>query len=148
MSGDVTSFDGGPRHPVSVKGVVLLGSRIPLLLNERDEWELPGGRLETGEQPETCVAREITEELGLSVRAKLLLDAWVYEVLPSKRVLILTYGCILISGSTETVQVSSEHRDARLLEICEIDSLRIPEGYRRSVSAWLARTAAPAARSM
>jgi hypothetical protein len=30
---------------------VLLGRRVPLLLNERDEW-MPGGRLETGEQPE------------------------------------------------------------------------------------------------
>jgi 8-oxo-dGTP pyrophosphatase MutT (NUDIX family) len=64
-----------------VKAVVLLGSRFPFLLNERDEWGSPGGRLETGEQPEACVAREIREELGLSVRAEHLLDAWVYEVL-------------------------------------------------------------------
>jgi 8-oxo-dGTP pyrophosphatase MutT (NUDIX family) len=93
---------------------VLLGSRVPLLLNERDEWELPGGRLEVGEQPEACVAREIAEELGLSVRTELLLDAWVDEVLPSRHVLILTYGCILTGGMPYTVQVSSEHRDARL----------------------------------
>jgi len=140
MPDRATISDGGARHPVSVKGVVLLGSRVPLLLNERDEWELPGGRLEVGEQPEACVAREVAEELGLSVRAELLLDAWVYEVLTSRHVLILTYGCILTGGMPYTVQVSSEHRDVRLFEIHEMDSLRIPEGYRRSVRTWSSRT--------
>src|SRR5579859_643723 len=140
MPGKAMISDGCPRHSVSVKGVVLLGSRVPLLLNERDEWELPGGRLEVGEQTEACVAREIAEELGLSVSAELLLDAWVYEVLPGRRVLILTYGCILTGGMPGSVQVSSEHRDARLFEIHEMDSLRIPEGYRQSVRTWSSQT--------
>ena len=34
------------RFPVSVKGVLLEGDRVVLLLNERNEWELPGGRLD------------------------------------------------------------------------------------------------------
>ena len=34
---------------MSVKGVLLEDDRVVLLLNERDEWELPGGRLERGE---------------------------------------------------------------------------------------------------
>ena len=33
-----------------------------LLRNERDEWELPGGKLELGKDPVACVAREIAEE--------------------------------------------------------------------------------------
>jgi ADP-ribose pyrophosphatase YjhB (NUDIX family) len=35
--------------PVSVKGVVVQGGKVLLLRNERDEWELPGGKLEVGE---------------------------------------------------------------------------------------------------
>ena len=31
-------------HPVSVKGVLLIAGRVLLLRNDRDEWELPGGR--------------------------------------------------------------------------------------------------------
>jgi 8-oxo-dGTP pyrophosphatase MutT (NUDIX family) len=38
-----------PRWPVSMKGVVLISSRVALVRNDRDEWELPGGRLEPGE---------------------------------------------------------------------------------------------------
>ena len=49
------------RFPVSVKGVVLHAERVVLLKNEREEWELPGGKLELGESPEDCVTREIYE---------------------------------------------------------------------------------------
>jgi len=35
--------------PVSVKGVVVRDGRVLLLRNERDEWELPGGKLDLGE---------------------------------------------------------------------------------------------------
>lgn len=65
-----------------------LNARLPtkrtiaqgLLRNERDEvllceltykreWDLPGGVVDPGESPASCVEREVHEELGLSVRA-------------------------------------------------------------------------------
>ena len=50
--------------PVSVKGVAVQDGRVLLLENERAEWELPGGKLELGEDPADCVVREISEESG------------------------------------------------------------------------------------
>jgi hypothetical protein len=32
--------------PISIKGVLIENEAVMLLENERDEWELPGGRLE------------------------------------------------------------------------------------------------------
>ena len=37
--------------PVSVKGVAVQSGRVLLLENERNEWELPGGKLELREEP-------------------------------------------------------------------------------------------------
>ena len=51
------------RYPVSIKGVMAIEGRIPLLFNERREWELPGGRLEPDERPEQALVREVAEEM-------------------------------------------------------------------------------------
>src|SRR5215472_5659127 len=80
--------------PVSIKGVLLEPGGVVLLENERDEWELPGGRLETGEDPATCLVREFAEELGIAVAVKSILDSWVYEVIPGRHVVIVTYGVV------------------------------------------------------
>ena len=64
--------------PVSIKGVLVEAGRVVLLENERDEWELPGGRLEPGEAPMTCLVREFAEELGAVVVVASIIDCWVY----------------------------------------------------------------------
>ena len=44
------SPSGPSTFSISVKGVVLNSAdKVLLLKNERDEWELPGGRIEIGE---------------------------------------------------------------------------------------------------
>jgi 8-oxo-dGTP pyrophosphatase MutT (NUDIX family) len=48
-----------------------------LLENDRDEWEPPRGRLESGEALETCLAREFAEELGAVVVVAGIIDCWV-----------------------------------------------------------------------
>jgi 8-oxo-dGTP pyrophosphatase MutT (NUDIX family) len=45
------------------------------------EWELLGGRLEPGEAPEECLAREITEEPGCTVIVGPLLDCYRWVAL-------------------------------------------------------------------
>jgi len=125
------------RFPVSVKGVVIRDGAVVLLENERDEWELPGGKLEPSESPERCVAREIEEELQLAIRPDSLLDSWIYTIVPGIHVLILTYGC------SETFQrqavLSHEHKRLRWFPLAEVDSLRMPEGYKASIRCWAAR---------
>ena len=78
------------RFPVSVKGVVVRDDAVILLRNARNEWELPGGKLELGESPEECVGREIDEELQLDVEPTTLLDAWVYTITEGVHVLVIT----------------------------------------------------------
>ena len=122
------------RFPVSVKGIVMREDAVVLVKNRRDEWELPGGKLELGEAPERCVAREIEEELGLAVEPIALVDAWVYTIAAGTHVLIVTYGCT--ERTRHTAALSDEHTQLAWIALAEVDGLRMPDGYKRSIARW------------
>lgn len=130
------------RYPVSVKGVLVRDGRVLLLKNERAEWELPGGKLELGEAPHVCVAREIAEETGLQVRTGPILDAWQYHIAAGRDVLIITYGCHCQDDQPPVL--SHEHQEIGFFSPAEIGGLSMPAGYRQSIQSWFARLAAGA----
>jgi 8-oxo-dGTP pyrophosphatase MutT (NUDIX family) len=123
--------------PVSVKGVAVQGGQVLLLENERSEWELPGGKLEVGEDPPDCMVREIGEETGWTVIAGPLLDCWQYHIREGRDVVIITYGCHVLS--TDPPVVSNEHKRAGLFAPGDVQELAMPDGYKRSIAAWFAR---------
>lgn len=53
---------------IHVQGHYLLASRQPERVGG-GIWELPGGKLETGEEPRSALTRELAEELGIQVIA-------------------------------------------------------------------------------
>ena len=143
-SSPIPSDNQAYRFPVSVKGVLCRDGKMLLLKNERDEWELPGGKLEPDETPEVCVIREIEEELGLVATVGPLLDAWVYHIFEGVDVLILTYGCYPAPFSQ--VRHGPEHSAVGLFLPEKISLLRMPEGYKKSIQTWvnyLKRTETP-----
>lgn len=142
-SAPARGVEGGLRFPVSVKGVAVQGGKVLLLENERAEWELPGGKLELGEDPADCVVREIGEESGWKVTAGPLLDCWQYHISEGRDVVIVTYGCHVTSADPPVV--SSEHKRAGLFGHREVAGLAMPEGYKRSIAAWFARDLGQAA---
>lgn len=125
-----------PRYPVSIKGVMLIDGRIPLLFNERREWELPGGRLESGEQPEQALEREIAEEMNVRASAGAILDSWLYDVAGSGQVLIVTYACRVLDASWP--RLSHEHKALELFAPDAVAGLPMPQGYKNSIARFMA----------
>jgi 8-oxo-dGTP pyrophosphatase MutT (NUDIX family) len=120
--------------PVSIKGVVTADRHVLLMLNERDQWELPGGRLEVGESPVQCVEREIREETGLAVAAGRIVDSWVYPVVPEQHVVIVTYRCTNFD-EIPAVAISDEHHAARWVHVDDCPNHPMPTGYLSSIQA-------------
>lgn len=118
-------------HPLSIKGVLIHQGRVLLLLNERGEWDLPGGRPDPEEDHRTALEREVREETGLEVSVGALLDEHLFEVLPQRFVRIVAYTCTL--NGTAPVALSHEHLEMRWVPVADlaetIDGYRLPSGY-------------------
>ena len=119
--------------PVSCKGIVFEDKQVWLRLNERSEWELPGGRLTSGEQPEACVVRGVRDELGVEVEAKQAIATHVHKVLSSfdeaGGVLVAMYRCDIVEGTASPASGG----EFRKFEVADLGDLPMPVFYKQAI---------------
>ena len=86
-------------------------------------WELPGGKVEQGEPPEQALARELHEELGVTLESAAPIT-FSWHAYPERTVLILFYEVSLSHESPPpTARVAKE---LRLLNREELLKLEMP----------------------
>lgn len=84
------------------------------------DWEIPGGKLEFGEQAEDGAKREILEETGLDVKIEYLLASWEYEgILNDTQYVQLDFLCTPTDDSE--VKLSEEHSDFKWITFDDLD---------------------------
>ncbi len=91
-------------------------------------WVAPGGKIEAGESPSDCAARELREETGLSA-GKLRFRGLITEVSPQPhwQWMLFFYVATNLSGN-----LTGDRRegDFRWWSIDEVESLEIPQSDR------------------
>ena len=97
--------------------------------NYRPLWSLPGGVLEENEPPHDGCAREVQEELGLSVDVgRLLIVDWVAAAGDQPRPItaFVFDGGVLESAAEEIVLQESELDEWRFIPVGDIDAYLSP----------------------
>lgn len=124
--------------PISAKGIVFDEGKVWLRKNERNEWELPGGKVDEGEQPAETVVRELKEELGFDVQVEKIVQAWMYTINvsqdESRGVLVLSFLCTLL-GKPGAFEFEGEAGSAAFEKFSpeEIEALTMPEFYKEAI---------------
>ncbi|MDJ0392298.1 (deoxy)nucleoside triphosphate pyrophosphohydrolase [Rhodococcus sp. G-MC3] len=117
----------------SRRRVVVAGALVRdglLLLAQRSRppelaglWELPGGKVEPGETPETALVRELREELGVETSVG---DALFGDVELSSGLTLRAYRAELISGTP----VALDHSALRWVDARELSEMDLVDADR------------------
>ena len=118
------------KFPISIKVIIVDDNKILCLKNERNEWDLPGGKLNFKENIEECLIREVKEETNLSIKNLKILKPFnlKFNDVP---VFILVYSAEISCDSS--IQVSYEHSEYNFFSKTEIMNLNMPESFKRLV---------------
>ena len=135
-----------PNPLASIKGIVFKNNdanpEVLLLRNEREEWELPGGKMEDDETPEACLVREFKEETGLEVSVGPCAGSGILTILPPHlpsvtTVWISAYGCHLKSASPDQILISNEHQGWGWIPVADLGGMAdVPDIYKTSILNW------------
>lgn len=88
------------------RGKVLIAQRRADSAAGALKWEFPGGKLEFGETPEKCLAREIYEELNLKIKVGKFIGMSSHVYDKKLHVVLLCYLCEHKSGELKLLEVN------------------------------------------
>lgn len=96
------------------------------------KWEFPGGKIDHGESAETCLQREIEEELGCLIRIQAALSPAVHDY-PNGRIELIPFRCTLNSGDPKPL----EHAAIAWLDPSVIPEIDLAEADRPILEEYL-----------
>lgn len=118
------------KFPVSIKAIIIDKNKVLCLKNERNEWDLPGGKIEFNEDIENCLIREIKEETNLSVENLNILKPLNLKF-NDVFVLVLIYSASISCDSP--VIISYEHSEYDFFSKSEINNLNMTQDYKNII---------------
>ena len=88
-------------------GVVVRDNRVLVVQRKPTSrrgllWEFPGGKIEEGEDPRSCLKRELNEELGIEVDVGNRFEI-VYHTYEDVKVLLISFICQIARGDPHAI---------------------------------------------
>ena len=112
---------------------ILFIKRSSKYKNLEDAWDIPGGRLEFGEEPEDGLRREIKEETGFELDTiKQILDATTVFKNEEKQIVRITYLCT-IKETNKDHTISDEHTHAEWIPKEKLKKLEMKDSILKKV---------------
>lgn len=88
----------------------------------KDFWEFPGGKIESNEDINTAIKREIKEELNLNVSPVLIINTFVHKY--SFGEIHLTLIKCRLSDNNENINSDGSHTEYKWISIKQSEKLR------------------------
>ena len=117
-----------------LKLLLLMTIKILCLKNERNEWDLPGGKIDFYEDIEECLLREVKEETNLNIKNLKILKPLNIKF-NDVTVLILLYSAEISCDSSVTI--SFEHSEYNFFSKSEIENLIMPIDFKKTIISML-----------
>ena len=117
---------------VTAKALIFIDNRILLIRKPEGVWDLPGGRLESGEHPERALRREILEELGINAQVGDIADCSLRRRSGQMDIFVVSYHC-RTKAELDDIQLSEEHTDAKLFAVSTVPGLAMHDTYKAAV---------------
>jgi 8-oxo-dGTP diphosphatase len=98
------------KRTLVVAGLMAHDGRVLITQRRADQalplqWEFPGGKVEPGEAPTAALARELTEEIGVTVEVGRIWDV-LFHAYPAFDLVMLVYACRIVDGEPRAVEVA------------------------------------------
>lgn len=122
---------------VATKAVIVKDSKILIIKRSgeedvyADEWDLPGGKLNFGEEPIKGLEREVFEETGIKIEVIKPIDVWTFfKNNGNTQVIGITF---LTKPKTDKITLSEEHTGYKWVSLDEIKNYKIHEGIKKTI---------------
>jgi len=113
-------------HGIAVKAAIkntddqiLVMKRSGISQHSSNEWDIPGGRIDPGEDPFTALKRECLEESGLEVEIGKPIGVNYFTRDDGQIIVMIIFECT--TNSTDVV-LSDEHSECRWIDITSSDN--------------------------
>jgi len=120
----------------AMKAIILKNGKVLIMKRSMKEdhaqvlWDIPGGKIDFGEDPIDCLNREVMEESGIKIEIIKLLRVWSFLKDSKTQIIGITMLCKYKSGE---VKISEEHTEFKWIKPEEIDNYDALDGVKEDV---------------